>query len=297
MLIIITVYKSVGNHNLLPLMFLLLLPEPPHLEQSKQNSHPDQQVRDDPPQSGGGIGAAGGPAAFPPPKKKVPRVELVGVLRDKGAANVDQAKVGADQAVGIQAGGLSALVAAFNGHCRYSVVVIVVADTAASSTRVFRFQEVLVVVPAVVADEFSAHGVGEYVRAAIIVARDAVPVAIVYAARFVVAIVIVIATIVVVAAAKKAFPSKRAERHQRSRSSWGWYRAAPVYIVGQAGVAKGHAIAFLAPQTGTTTNPPIGIADCFLVVAAAAINHRIKGPAVVAPFLVLLLGVAFGTAV
>jgi len=206
-----------------PLVFLLFLPEPPHLEQSKQNGRPDQQVRDDPPQPGGGICAAGGPAAFPPPKEKISRIEPVGVLRDKGAANVDQAKVGTDQAVGIQAGGLSALVAALDGNRRCCVVV----DAVASSICLFFFKEV--VVSAIVADEFSAHGVGKDVRAAIIVARDAVPVAIMHAAAVVAAAV---AVVIAVAATKEAFPSKRTECHQRSRGGRGRYRATPVYIVG-----------------------------------------------------------------
>jgi len=164
---------------------------------------------------------------------------------------VDELKVGADEAVGIQTGCLSALVARLdavgNGIVLGIVLVLPVLD------------EPLALVPAVVADEFSAHGVGKDVRAAVVVAGD--PAA--------------------------AIPSPR--RKLSSKGAKGSkhvvdLRPAAVFLVGQTGVAIGHAVASLAPEAGKVLAVFVGVAE-----------PRIKYLAAVAALGVLLLGVALRT--
>jgi len=248
------------------LVLLLLFLEPPHFRQRKQYRDPHHSIREVPPKLRRNVGGAVAPVRLAAPEDP-PEVDLVGVLRDKAAAHVDQLEIGADQAVGIQARRLSALVAHLDADGRR--VVLLVGASAIDRMRIGR-EEPLPLVPAVVADKFSAHGVGEDVRAAIIVTGD--PAA---------------GTILSSRAARETLPSKGTKGRVRKVVWRSNFRAATVLFVGYAHIAEGHAVALLAPETGK---------GFVVVVVAVVAKPRIEDLAAVAALLVLFLGVTLWTA-
>lgn len=231
-------------------VLLLLFLEPPHFRQSHQEQNPHNAVREVPPELRGKFRIAVAPVGLAAPENATD-IDAVGLLRRKPATHVDELEVGADEAVRIQTGRLSTLVARLDavgdGIVQGIVLILPVLD------------EPLPLVPAVVANEFTTHGVGEDVRAAVVVARD--PAA--------------------------AIPSPRRKLSSKGAEGSKYVvdlRPAAVLLVGQAGVAVGHAIASLAPEAGKVLAVFVGVAE-----------PRIKYLAAVAALGVLLLGVAFRT--
>lgn len=168
---------------------------------------------------------------------------------------MDQPKIGAHETVGIEARCLAALVAGFDGVLRCGSILV-------------SMLLLLVVVPAIRAHEFSAHGVREHVRTTVIVAGN--PGA--------------LAVVCVCIAITKSFAAKG-----RDGISHASRVPASVHVVAQTRVAVGQSIALLAPQTGTA------LRDSIQSRVFRKNKAGIKDLAAVAAFGVLGFGVAHRT--
>lgn len=201
---------------------MLLLLEPPHFGKGHDDQNPHNPVREFPSQFGGKIRVA--PIVFGPPQDSS-QIHLVGVLGRKPTAHMNELEIRAYQTIGIQAGGL----AAFFAHL-HRVGFLWQCCCGGSIVGIHRVASLVpeVLVRAVVADEFSAHGVGKDIGTAIVLTRDATAAVFSAAVQF----------------APKGAPALRQQCRGQDTS---WLRSAAVHVVGEAGIAKGHVVAFLAP--------------------------------------------------
>lgn len=176
--------------------------EPPHFRYGHEHQHPDQTIRNLSPDVG----------------RNIRNVDAVGIVGRKLAAHVNQLEICTDQAVGIEAGRLSTLFARLNGQVLvFSLFFSVLA------------QELLVLVAAIQADEFSTHGVGKYTRAAIVVTRGP------STEKLILGVV-----------ATQAMLSSKGGRTLLEHGCQNC-RSANVGFVGETGPAKCHVVAGLAP--------------------------------------------------
>jgi len=140
---------------------------------------------------------------------------------------VNELEIGTDQTVGIETGRLAALVTDLDGVFvvfAYSVALLLLP------------KDSLTLVPTIITNEFSAHGVGKDVGATIIVARDSIGTTV---------------------SSFSLLPAA----HLASKSRCGMaivygavalstdLRSTTIDFVGHAGVAKGHVVAGLAPES------------------------------------------------